>query len=286
MTSTLPRAHAPHVRPRHLAAPPRVGLVNLMPRAAEFERMLTPQFAGAAPFEAVWLRVPGRTYRNDDPADLGHYVDPADMGDLDAVVITGAAVEHLPFEQVGFLGHVADVLEHASARALPVLGLCWGGLAVGYLRLGLRSHVHEVKVTGAYETDLLVADHPIGDGLDDRFWTAHSRQAGFDEHDVAAAVAAGTVRVLGRAPAPAGTVIAESTDHALLMHVGHPEYDGGRMAYEYHRDSAAGPVPLPANVSLDDPVCRWRSHSRTFLANWVELVYAAALARAGGGGTR
>ncbi|MFC5286505.1 homoserine O-succinyltransferase [Actinokineospora guangxiensis] len=277
---------AAHPLPRQLTAPPRVGLLNLMPKAAEFERMLTPQFAGSAPVEPVWLRMPGRTYRHDDPADLGHYVDLAEMGELDAVVVTGAAVEHLPFSQVRFLGEVDALLAYADVRDLPVLGLCWGGLAVGHLRLGVGSHVHDTKVTGAYETDLLVADHPIGDGLDDRFWTAHSRMAGFDEDDVAAAEAAGRVRVLGRAPAPAGTVIAESADHRLLMHIGHPEYDGARMAYEYARDSAAGPVPPPANVVLDDPVCRWRSHSRTFFANWTSLVYASALARARGGELR
>ena len=265
-----------------VATAPRIGVLNLMPKAAEFEAMLMPQFAAAAPIQPVWLRVRGRRYSLDDPADINaRYVAPHDAGPLDAVVITGGAVEHLPFSEVRFLDEVGEVLDHAVAGRLPVLGLCWGALAVGHLLLGLSHQIHPTKVSGMFETDLLVEDHAVGSGLDDRFWTAHSRFAGFDESSVDRAVAAGRVRVLARAGLPAGTVIAESADHSVLMHVGHPEYGGARLADEYRRDLALGlsDVYPPANVDLDHPVCRWRSHSLMFFATWVDLVYGNASRR-------
>jgi homoserine O-succinyltransferase len=263
------------------AGPPRVGFVNLMPYAEEFEGMLLPQFAAAAPFSPVWIKIGGRAYSLDDRnrIDRRYRLLPY-AGELDALVITGAAVEHLPFEDVRFLGEVEQIVRHAARRGLPVLGLCWGALAVGHLLLGLSHQVFETKVSGAYETDLLISDHVIGKGLDDRFWTAHSRFAGFNETTVDAQCSANLVRVLARAEG-AGTVIAESPDHNILMHIGHPEYEGTRLAEEYRRDIAQGlaNVRPPANIDLDDPVCRWRSHSLIFFANWIELVYARVRSR-------
>lgn len=263
---------------------PRVGFLNLMPHAEQFEQMLMPQFAMAAPFQPVWVKIASREYSLDDRDAINRryqlFEDASRDAPLDAVVISGAAVEHLPFREVRFLGEVAHAVRYAIRRELPVLGLCWGALAVGHLVLDLAPRVFEKKVSGAFETDLLVRDHPIGNGLDDRFWTAHSRFAGFDEATVADAVEAGRVRVIARSSA-AGTVIAESCDHNVLMHIGHPEYPGVRLAEEYRRDIGLGlgSVHAPANIDLDHPVSKWRSHSLVFFANWIQLVYERAHAR-------
>ncbi|MBB5803455.1 homoserine O-succinyltransferase [Saccharothrix ecbatanensis] len=282
MTSHLPRPHLPHVRPAALHQPPRIGIANLMPHAEQFAGMLLPQFAAAAPFEPVMIRMRDRRYSLDSPQYIERlYVPIEDAGELDAIIITGAAVEHLPFSEVRYLDEIADMIRPLAERDVPVLGLCWGALAVGHLLLGLSSAIYEQKVSGAYETDLLVGDHVIGKGLDDRFWTAHSRYAGFDESTVDTAVVEGRLRVLARAGSPADTVIAESVDHTALMHIGHPEYEGSRLADEYKRDVGKGlpNVLPPANVDLGQPVCQWRSASRVFFANWVELVYERAIAR-------
>jgi homoserine O-succinyltransferase len=262
---------------------PRVGFVNLMPHAEQFESMLMPQFAAAPPFQPVWIKVASRRYALDDRDSIHrrYQLLGAALQDapLDAMVITGAAVEHLPFSEVRFLDEVARAVDYAARRDLPVLGLCWGALAVGHLVLGLAHQVFQTKVSGAFPTDLLVRDHPIGDGLDDRFWTAHSRFAGFDEATVAQAVRAGRMRVVARSAA-AGTVIAESADHSILMHIGHPEYAGARLAEEYRRDLRLGlsNVHAPANIDLDHPVSQWRSHSLVFFANWIRLVHERASA--------
>ncbi|HEU5469673.1 MAG TPA: homoserine O-succinyltransferase [Actinophytocola sp.] len=258
-------------------AVPRIGFVNLMPRAEQFETMLLPQFALAAPMEPVWLKVNERRYALDDRASIDRRYRPLAAalaeGPLDGLVVTGAAVEHLPFHEVRFLPELSEIVGYAAMRGIPVLGLCWGALAVGHLLLDMSHTVWEDKVSGVFETELLVRDHPLATGLDDRFWTAHSRYAGFDESCVDRLAAAGRVRVIARS-AGAGTVIAESADHKVLMHIGHPEYAAGRLAEEYRRDVDLGlpNVRPPAGVELDRPVNRWRSHSMVFFANWVRLV--------------
>ena len=274
---------APRPEPGHLPRP-RIGIVNLMPEAADYEGMLLAQFATARPVEPVWLRVLGRGYSRDDADRIRRRYRLLDQAlaeaPLDGLVVTGASVEHLPFPAVRFLPEVAEATAHALERGLPVLGLCWGALAVGHLTLGLPHTVHRRKISGVFETELHAPDSSTGQGLDDRFWTAHSRYAGFDEDAVAEAAAAGRMRVVA-ASHRAGTVIAETPDSGVVLHVGHPEYAARRLADEYRRDLALGVdgVTPPDNVDLDRPVCRWRSHSRVFFANWVGLVEERRTAR-------
>ncbi|MCA2217968.1 homoserine O-acetyltransferase/O-succinyltransferase family protein [Jidongwangia harbinensis] len=280
MTSAL--LHPSATGPAAGADPaPRVGIVNLMPHAEQYERWLLPQFAAALPIDPQWIRVAGRRYSLDDPAHIDrtyrNYHEVVADGPLDGLVVTGAAVEHLPYDEVRFLPELDAILRRTAADRTPVLGLCWGALAVAHLRYGLPKVVHPNKVSGMYETELLVHDGPIAAGLDDRFWSAHSRFAGFDD---AALDAAGGVRAVARS-AGAGTVIAESLDHSAVLHIGHPEYAGDRLRDEYRRDVGQGrdDVTAPANVDLDRPVNLWRSHSLVFFASWVRLVHARAAAR-------
>jgi homoserine O-succinyltransferase len=260
---------------------PRIGIVNLMPHAEQYERWLMPQLSAASPFEPVWIRLGERRFSLDDPAHIAQnyvsYADAIAAAPLDALIVTGAAVEHLPYEQVRFMGELDPIVRAAADRNTPVLGLCWGALAVAHLLYGLPKIVHPTKVSGMYETDRLVGDGPVASVLDDRFWSTHSRYAGFDDE---ALDRSAQVRAVARA-AGAGTVIAESLDHNVLMHIGHPEYEGCRLADEYRRDMKAGLTDVlpPANVDLSRPVNRWRSHSLIFFATWVRLVHERVPAR-------
>ena len=274
MTSTLAR------RPAGLIAAaqrpvPRIGIVNVMPHAEQYERWLMPQLSAARPFEPVWIRLGERKFSLDDPAHIAEtyvrYADAIADAPLDALIVTGAAVEHLPYEDVRFLPELDSIVQRTADRNTPVLGLCWGALVVAHLLFGLPKLVYPTKVSGMYETDRLVADGPIASVLDDRFFSTHSRYAGFDD---AALDRSESARAVARS-AEAGTVIAESRDHNVVMHIGHPEYPGRRLADEYRRDLAAGltDVRPPANVDLARPVNRWRSHSLVFFAGWVRLVH-------------
>lgn len=277
MTSTL---HQPMTtrQPSERMSVPRIGIVNLMPHAEQYEQWLMPQLVGTLPFDPQWVRMGGRKYSLDDPARIDRQYRPyrqiVDEAPLDGLIVSGAAVEHLAYEQVRFLPELAAMVEQTAAAGTPILGLCWGALGVAHLLYGLPKEVYRDKVSGMYATDRLVDDGVIAGCLDDRFYSTHSRFAGFDD---AALDASTQVRAVARS-AQAGTVIAESVDESVVMHIGHPEYTGHRLADEYRRDVAQGVagVRAPANVDLDRPVNRWRSHSLAFFAGWVRLVHAHA----------
>lgn len=274
MTSTLARRVAGLIAatPRRV---PRIGIVNVMPHAEQYAQWLMPQLSAARRFEPVWIRLGERKFSLDDPAYIAEtyvrYADAIADAPLDGLIVTGAAVEHLPYQDVRFLTELDSIVQRAADRGTPVLGLCWGALAVAHLLYGLPKVVYPTKVSGMYETDRLVTDGPIASVLDDRFFSTHSRYAGFDDDALDRCESA---RAVARS-AEAGTVIAESLDHNVVMHIGHPEYPGRRLADEYRRDLGAGltDVRPPANVDLARPVNRWRSHSLVFFAAWVRLVY-------------
>ena len=258
--------------------PPRVGIVNLMPHAEQYASWLMPQLAAALPIDPQWIRVAQRRYRLDEPSYIDGLYRPYDEvvaeGPLDGLIVTGAAVEHLPYEEVRFLPELAGMVGRAADDGIPILGLCWGALGVGHLLYDLPKRVHRQKVSGMYLTDRLVDDGPIAEMLDDRFWSTHSRFAGFDD---AALDRTPGIRAVARS-AETGTVIAESADHGVVLHIGHPEYAATRLVDEYRRDLAQQlpDVRPPANVDLDRPANLWRSHSRLFFASWVRLVHTRA----------
>ncbi|MET9567916.1 homoserine O-succinyltransferase [Streptomyces virginiae] len=260
---------------------PRIGIVNLMPNAEQYENWLLPQLSLAGPFELQWIRISSRRYHLDDPARIAAtyrtYKEATADAPLDGLIVSGAAVEHLPFEEVRFMDELNDMVQDVHAQGSPLLGLCWGAMGVGHLVYGLPKDIYSAKISGMYETELLAQDGPVASSLDDRFWSTHSRFAGFDDKALDAST---TVRALARAEG-AGTVIAESYDHSVLMHTGHPEYYGSRLAEEYRRDvdqQVAG-VRAPVGVDLDQPLRLWRSHSLAFFASWVRLVGDQSAAR-------
>ncbi|WP_328915645.1 MULTISPECIES: homoserine O-acetyltransferase/O-succinyltransferase family protein [unclassified Streptomyces] len=254
---------------------PRIGIVNLMPYAEQYEQWLTPQLAGAWPFDLQWIRIASRRYHLDDPDRIARtyvtYQEAVAQAPLDGLIVSGAAVEHLPYEEVRFMAELDEMVQPTAAQGVPILGLCWGALGVAHLLYDLPKQVYPTKISGMYETERLVDDGPIAGALDDRFWSTHSRFAGFDDE---ALDASPSVRAVARAEG-AGTVIAESRDHGVVMHVGHPEYTAHRLVDEYRRDSTQGVdgVRAPANVDLARPVNLWRSHSLAFFAGWIRLVH-------------
>lgn len=252
----------------------RIGIVNLMPHAAAYERMLLPQLA-ATSVEPVWIRMQGRSYHLDHSVDLMRRYVPfhaADVDSLAGLIVTGAAVEHLPFEEVRYMSELSDLVKSTASRGVPVFGLCWGALAVGHILLGLSHAIYQTKVSGVYKACRTSDRGLVAAGLDDEFWIPNSRFAGFDQSRISAREAAGAVEVVARSD-EAGVIMAQSPDLQVLLHIGHPEYSATRLVDEYRRDQGLGLCPSPpCNVRLDSPVNLWRSHSLSLFANWARHV--------------
>jgi homoserine O-succinyltransferase len=156
---------------------------------------------------------------------------------LDGLIITGAPVEEIPFEEVIYRQELSAHLQRAREAIPSTLGLCWGALALARL-LGIEKVILDAKLFGVYPLEVVDPQHPLLRELAPEFDCPQSRHSSLASSDVNAAVAAGRERLLAGSAA-AGPVIVESADRRFLMHTGHPDYDAERIVFEYRRDVAA-----------------------------------------------
>jgi homoserine O-succinyltransferase len=277
MAIVLPAGHprAPlGVTERDAAGRPRVriGIINIMPRLEAYEaHLLAPLARLDALVEPVFLRLVSHGYQSSDQTHLGQFYRPFDaaisLAPLDGLIVTGAPVEELAFEDVHYFRELEQILGHARDHIASTLGLCWGGMVIGRV-LGIGKRGFSRKLFGVFEDRVLVADHDIvGAG---GFVCAHSRHSGLVEIDLERATAAGVVRPLS-CGAHTGHSVFETTDGRFVAHLGHPEYDGERLAQEYRRDRDLGraDVAPPVNLDVDAPATAWRGHQAMLFAGFV-----------------
>lgn len=252
----------------------RIGIINLMPRAEVYERSLLGVLAaGGRAFEPQLVRLRTHAYHSSDHGHIErHYRAFAEVwreAPLAGLVITGAPVEELAFEDVTYWSELCEVIDFAREHVPSTLGLCWGGLALGQ-RLGLAKVNLAHKLFGVFPLRNLAPDHPALRGAGEPLLCPQSRHAGIPDAQVEGAVARGLVRPLAYSEA-AGCSIFESTDRRFLAHLGHPEYAPERLVFEYERDRSAArdDVAAPAGVDLARPTCTWRAHQRSFFDGWL-----------------
>ncbi|MBM4358294.1 MAG: homoserine O-succinyltransferase [Deltaproteobacteria bacterium] len=255
----------------------RVGVVNLMPRLETYEPSLRALFAASGhAVEPVWIRLATHAYRSSDPAHLdAHYRSyerAQEDGVLDGLLLTGAPVEHLPLAEVRYWPELSQLLDDARDRLRGTLGICWGAMALAE-REGVRKAVFARKVFGVYRhttsshaKELLGLDGP-------EFACPQSRFAGFDRAETEQAERAGRVLTLGDG-SDAGPTLLATPDGAVMMHLGHPEYDASRLGFEWRRDAAAGRTdvdpPRGYDLERDRPELDWSSDSAAFLRGWLD----------------
>ncbi|MEI9939101.1 MAG: homoserine O-succinyltransferase [Pseudomonadota bacterium] len=255
----------------------RVGIINLMPKAESYESYLLRPLANAATLvEPVWLRLESHGYSSSDPAHIQrHYRTFSQAlggGQLSGLILTGAPVEELSFEVVHYWQELTRVLGFARSNFKSTLGLCWGGLALAKL-VGLDKVLFPKKLFGVFLNRNLNRAHPISGEFDDSFSCAHSRHSGIADRVLEDASDRGLVNLLSHGP-ETGYSLFESSDRRFLMHLGHPEYEAGRLVHEWQRDQALGrnDVERPANFDPDQPRNLWRSHRNALFAEWLKFL--------------
>jgi homoserine O-succinyltransferase len=254
--------------------PLRIGIVNLMPRAETYERLLLATLASTdVAIDVTWLRLSTPAYASSDRARIERVYVPLSAAieerALDGLIITGAPVEEIPFEAVTYWQELSALLQRARETIPSTLGLCWGGLALARL-LGIEKVIFDTKLFGVYPLDVVDRQHPLLRELAPAFDCPQSRHSGLSSSDVNLAVVAGRARVLAGSN-EAGPVILESTDRRFLMHTGHPEYDATRLVFEYRRDVATEVhgVNPPRNFDVERPEATWRAASSHFFRGWM-----------------
>ena len=256
----------------------RIGILNIMPKAENYElNLLFPLGRSPLQIEPVWIRLHDHCYASSDHSHLDRvyvsFEEAVKEKHLDGLLISGAPVEQIPFEDVRYWSELEKILDYARKNIVSTVGICWGGLALAKA-LGIEKQTFESKLFGVFETQKLSSSHPITGEMDDVYWCPHSRHAGIPDSVLEQKEKEGLVNLLSHSQ-EAGYVIFESSDHRFLMHLGHMEYEAERLVEEYNRDVEAGltSVQPPVNVNLQNPVNRWRAHNLEFFNQWVRYVY-------------
>lgn len=189
----------------------------------------------------------------------------------DGLIITGAPVEHLPFEQVDYWEELCDVMEWSKTHVYSTLHVCWGAQAGLYYHYGIQKYPLAKKMFGIFSHKILVQDHPLLKGFDEHFMVPHSRHTEVRRDDVAAI---SDLEILTYSDAAGVHMIGERSGRQFFV-TGHSEYDRYTLAAEYFRDLKKGlNIAMPVNYFPHDdpsqpPLLTWRCHANQLFSNWL-----------------
>ena len=256
--------------------PLRIGILNIMPLGEKYEfNILHPLGLSVLQLEPIWIRLESHNYKSWEPKHVDDiyvtYEEAMRDQPLDGLILTGAPVETIDFEDVYYWEEIKTILSDARKNIPSTLGLCWAGFVMAYLE-GVKKLNYDHKLFGVFELKNLAPDHPIMGELDDVFFCPQSRHAGMPDEAMEEASESGRLKLLAYGP-EAGYSIFSTTDDRFIAHTGHPEYNANRLAEEAKRDHGNPEVPAPANFDFNNPLNRWRSHRNIFFAQWVSYCY-------------
>ena len=201
-------------------------------------------------------------YRTFEDIENEHY---------DGLIITGAPVELMEFEEVDYWDELCRIMDWSSTHVHSTLHICWGAQAGLYYHYGIQKYRLPKKASGVFEHRLLKPRSPLVRGFDDRFYAVHSRNTDVRIEDVEAVDDLEVVAVSDEA----GLYIVKSVDSRRFFVFGHPEYDTDTLKLEYERDVKRGIDPeIPTNYFPDDdptrtPLNVWRSQAQLLYTNWL-----------------
>lgn len=257
--------------------PLKVLLLNLMPKKIETETQFMRLLSNSPlQVDVELLRIDNRPSKNTPTDHLDTFYrqfEAVRERNFDGLIVTGAPLGLVQFEDVIYWEHLQDVMNWAHQHVTSTLYVCWAAQAGLKLLYDLPKKTRKEKLSGVYQHQVneALATHPLLRGFDDSFLAPHSRYADFspsflDEHT--------DLDILATS-AQAGTYLAATKDKRNVFVTGHPEYDSHTLHHEYHRDLEEGMEPVvPINYYPDDdpsqpPYVSWRSHGHLLFANWL-----------------
>lgn len=189
----------------------------------------------------------------------------------DGLIITGAPVENLEFDQVDYWDELCEILEWSKTHVHSTLHICWGAQAGLYYHYGIEKRTLPKKLFGVYEHTVLKPNSPLFRGFDDIFYAPNSRYTEVWKEDI---LKEPDLELIA-ASNEAGVYAVKSEDSRRFFILGHPEYDSDTLAKEYWRDVNRGlDIAVPAHYFPGDdpakpPVVRWRSAGQLLYTNWL-----------------
>ena len=259
--------------------PLRIALLNLMPKKIQTENQFA-RLIGATPLQIEFslLRMTDHNTRNTAAEHMEAFYRPvSEVMDekFDGLIITGAPIEHLDFNDVGYWDELQRVMDWTQTNVHSTFGVCWGGMAMINHFHGVQKHMLEKKAFGCFRHRNLAPASPYLRGFSDDCVIPVSRWTEMRQAEVDDVPALRTL--LGSDEV--GPCLVEDVDHRALYIFNHFEYDSDTLKQEYDRDVAAGTeINVPMNYYPNDdpsqpPQNRWRSHAHLLYGNWINEIY-------------
>ena len=263
------RAETQHIRPLEIV------LLNLMPTKIVTETQLS-RMLGNTPLQVHLELMMLSTHKAKNTPEehlLAFYKTFEELKDrkFDGMVITGAPVENMPFEQVNYWKELTEIMEWSKDHVHSTFHICWGAQAGLYYHYGIQKYPLPDKMFGVFKHKADYKHAILLRGFDDEFWAPHSRHTTIRREDIEATPG---LKILASSE-EAGVYIVMNKEGRQIFVTGHSEYDPDTLEREYLRDKYQGlPIQVPKNYYPNDddsqaPVVRWRGHGNLLYSNWL-----------------
>ena len=255
--------------------PLKIVILNLMPTKIVTETQIL-RLIGNSPLQVDVVLMHPETHVSRNTSQehlLTFYKTFKDIKDekFDGMIITGAPVEHLPFEDVTYWDELKEIMQWKLHNVTSTLHICWGAQAGLYYHYGIPKYDLGEKVFGVFPHSINKRNVKLLRGFDDKFYAPHSRYTEIRREDIEKV---SELDILAESE-ESGIYIVASKDGRQIFVTGHSEYDVDTLKHEYERDAAKGMnTAIPKNYYKDDnpekqPIMRWRSHANLLFANWL-----------------
>ncbi len=255
--------------------PLRILILNLMPTKVDTEIQLL-RLLSNSPLQTdiVFLQMATHCSKNTSQEYLDKFYYTFDQikdQKFDGMIITGAPVENIQFEEVDYWPELCNIMDWSKKNVFSTFHICWGAQAGLYHHYGIPKYPLSEKMSGIFEHDVMNTQEPLVRGFDDRFDMPHSRNTEVHESDIHRIPRLHIVAMSKKAGV--GIVVSERCGQIFVL--GHAEYDRTTLANEFERDMNRGMSPhipdnyFPGNDAHNDPIVRWRSHATLLFMNWL-----------------
>ena len=255
--------------------PLKILLLNLMPKKIETETQLS-RLLGNSPLQVDITFIHTKSHESKNtPAEhlFTFYKTFYDVKEqnFDGMIITGAPVEQMPFEDVEYWDELCEIMEWSKTHVHSTLHICWGAQAGLYYHYGIKKHDLNKKLFGVFEHKVDYKKSILFRGFDDVFFVPQSRHTTVDENDIKAVP---ELKILASSD-KCGVYAVSNKGGKQIFITGHSEYDADTLKNEYLRDKAAGlSIDIPENYFKDNnpkkpPIVKWRAHANLLFSNWL-----------------
>ena len=255
--------------------PLKILILNLMPTKIETETQILRLLSNSPiQVEAELLQTATHEVKNVSKEHMLKFYktfDDIKNERFDGMVVTGAPVENMEFEQVDYWDELCRIFEWSKTNVYSSFFICWGAQAALYYKYGLKKYQLDKKMFSVFEHVSLDTFHPLMRGLDDKFWVPHSRHTEVRRGDIALIK---DLQILSYSE-KSGVHLISDMECRNFFSTGHSEYDRDTLAKEYFRDVEKGlDIDLPENYFPDNdpsktPEVKWRSAANIIFSNWL-----------------